>query len=62
MLPFSNLTDHKIDNLMLRKLLASPKQDIKENQLTFLDDHSSSAIKNELLHPDQFRDLKPDIT
>ena len=47
---------------MLRKLLASPKQDIKENQLTFLDDHSSSAIKNELLHPDQFRDLKPDIT
>ena len=61
MLPFSNLTDHKIDNL-LRKLLASPKQDIIENQLTLLDDHSSSAIKNELLHPDQFRDLKPDIT
>ena len=47
---------------MLRKLLASPKQDIIENQLTLLDDHSSSAIKNELLHPDQFRDLKPDIT
>ena len=47
---------------MLRKLLASPKQDIIENQLTLLDDHSSSPIKNELLHPDQFRDLKPDIT
>ena len=43
MLPFSNLTDHKIDNLMLRKLLVSPKQDIKENQLTFLDESSESG-------------------
>ena len=34
-LPFSNLTDHQIDSLMLRKLLASPRQVIKENQLIF---------------------------
>ena len=30
--------------------------------MTFLKDYSDSAIVNELLHPDQFRDLKPDIT
>ena len=47
---------------MLGILLASPKQVIKENQLTFLNDHSNSAIVNEVLHPDQIRDLKPDIT
>ena len=61
-LPFSNLTDLQIDSLMLGKLLASPKQVIIENQLSFVNDHCNSAVKNELLHPDQFRDLKPDIT
>ena len=61
MLPFSNVTDHQIDSLMLGKLLASPKQVIKDNKLTLLNDHSNSAIKNELLYSDKFRDVKPDI-
>ena len=60
-LPFSNLTGHQIDSFMLGKLVASPNQVIKENQLIFLNDHSNSVIKNELLHLDQFRDLKPDV-
>ena len=61
-LSFSNLTDYQIGSLMLGKLLASPKQVINKKQLTFLDDNSNSAIVSDLLHQDQFRDLKPEIT
>ena len=46
---------------MLGKLLASPKQVIKDNESTLLSDHSNSAIKNEPLYSDKFRDVKPDI-
>ena len=49
-LPFSNFTDHQIDNLMWGKSLASSKQATKENQLTFLNDYSNSVIK--LVHAD----------
>ena len=35
LLIFSNLTDYQSDSLILGKLLAFPKQVIKENQLTF---------------------------
>ena len=52
--PFSQLSDNQINNLMLGSLMTSPKQIIQENQVIFPNDKQSSVTTKEVFTPDEF--------
>ena len=52
--PFSQLSDNQINNLTIGSLMTSPKQIIKENQVSFPNDKQSSVTANEIFTPDEF--------
>ena len=61
--PFSQLSNNQINNLMLGSLMASPKQIIQENQVIFPNEKQSSVTTNEICTPNEFHNhLKNFIT
>ena len=52
--PFSQLSDNQINNLMLGSLMTSRKQIIQENQVIFYNDKQSSVTTNDIFTPDEF--------
>ena len=52
--PFSQLLNNQINNLMLGSLMTSPKQIIQENQEIFPNDKQSSVTANEIFTPNEF--------
>ena len=58
MLPYYKLTDYQLKALMLGKVLISPKLSSTNDYLLFPDEECESAVKTELMRPDDFYQIK----
>ena len=59
-IPYSKLGDTQLEELMIGRLLASPKLTIEKNGLIFPSDDCENVIKNELYTPENVYKIKVD--
>ena len=57
-MPFSNLTDHKLEVFIFGKLITSPKLIPSNHQVLFPNDNTGNIPKNQYMTPNDFYEIQ----